>query len=845
MFLRQSIRRLAGVFFLLTFVIAAEAQWLRVPNTTLTNLPAAPPQFGYTVNNAFPGLLLTNPVCLAAPPQETNRLFMLEQGGNIVVITNLASPTRTVFMSLPVYYSSSESGLLGLTFHPGYATNRFFYVFSSRTLTTSQGSGLHQVISRFQTTATNAHLALTSSEQILIRQIDSANNHNGGDLHFGPDGYLYASVGDEGAQYNGNRNAQIITNKFFSAILRLDVDKRPGNLLPNPHRANSTNYFIPADNPFVGATNFNGKFFNATNVRTEFYSIGYRNPWRFSFDPITSFLYIGDVGQDRYEEISVVGKGGNAGWAYYEGQVLASTLYSQSTILQNPPAGLVFPIQAYPHGAGTTNGNSVIGGVVYRGNRITQLYGAYIFSDNNSGNVWMIRYDGSNTVPYQAITTAASPSAIGTDPRNGDVLICQLGNHQIGRLDYNAVATGAPLPPTLADTGAFTNLTTLAPAPGIVAYDVNVPFWSDNASKSRWFSVPNTNAKIVFNPTGNWSFPTGSVWIKHFEIEMTNGSAASRRRLETRFILRNTNGIYGLTYRWNSATNATLVPETGTNETLVINDGGNLRTQVWRYPSRAECLACHTLAGGLALSFNTPQLNRDHPYGAQTTNQIAALAAAGYFSAPVTNHPSTLLALAAPTNTAFSLEFRARSFLTANCAQCHQPGGPAARAVWDARITTTTAAANLINALPANNFGSPNNLIIAPQSPTNSILLTRLATRDLNNLPSLQMPPFASHLTNAAATQLITDWINSLPADGSAAKPVFNFTLRTGTNLILRGSNGWPGQNYFLRTTTNLALPRTNWTFALTNTFDPLGAFQLTNPLNPATPRNFYLLQLP
>ena len=825
----------------------ARAQLIRVPNTSFTNLPPVPPQFGYAVNNAFPSLLLTNPLCLAAPPLETNRLFILEKGGNIVVITNLANPTRTVFLTLSVL-SDSESGLLGLAFHPGYATNRFFYVFSSRQLTTSQGTGRHQVISRFQTTATNANVALNNSEQILIQQIDSAGNHNGGDLHFGPDGYLYASVGDEGAQYNGNRNAQVLTNKFFSAILRLDVDKRAGNILPNPHKANSTNYFIPTDNPYVGVTNFNGQNFAATNVRTEFYSIGYRNPWRFSFDDLTGALYVADVGQDLYEEVDVITNGANCGWAYYEGLHLAATLYpSQPTILTGPPAGLNFPIQEIPH-SGTANytGNAVIGGVVYRGNRLTQLYGGYVFSDNGSGSVWVLRYNGSNTAPFQYLATASGgPSAIGTDPRNGDILIAQVNNGQIGRLDYNATVTGTPLPATLAATGAFTNLTTLATAPGIVGYEINVPFWSDNALKTRWFSLSNTNSKITFNTTGNWSFPTGSVWIKHFEIELTNGSAASRKRLETRFIVRNTNGIYGLTYRWDSATNATLVPETGTNETLVINDGGTLRTQVWHYPSRSECLTCHTVAGGYALGFNTPQLNRSTTYGALTTNQISALNAAGYFSPTVTNDPTTLIALAAATNTALSLEFRARSFLAANCVQCHQPGGPASRAVWDARITTPTSAANLVNALPANNFGSPNNFILAPQSPTNSVLLTRLSARDLGSLPSIQMPPLASNLTNAAATQLITDWINSLPADGSAAKPVFNFTARSDTNLILRGSNGWPGQIYFLRTATNLALPRTNWTFALTNTFDPSGIFNLTNPLNPATPGNFYLLQLP
>jgi glucose/arabinose dehydrogenase len=219
-------RIIAGGLALLA--VSAGAQLLRVANTSLTNLPPQPPQFGYTVNNAFPTVTLTQPVCLAAPPQETNRLFILEKGGNVVVITNLAAPTRTVFMNLsPVVAADSESGLLGLAFHPGYATNRYFFAFYTHTnFTTSQGTGRHQVISRFQATSTNENVALTNSELMLIMQRDTAGNHNGGDLHFGPDGYLYASVGDEGPQYNGARHAQIITNKFFSAILRLDVDKR-------------------------------------------------------------------------------------------------------------------------------------------------------------------------------------------------------------------------------------------------------------------------------------------------------------------------------------------------------------------------------------------------------------------------------------------------------------------------------------------------------------------------------------------------------------------------------------------------------------------------------------------
>lgn len=748
--------------FVLVFVsiLAANAAGplQRVPNTSLTNFPAQPPQFGYTVTNAFTGLTFTQPVCITSPPGETNRLFILEKTGDIVVITNLASPNQTVFMSLPVF-TSSESGLLGMAFHPNYASNGYFYVFSSRDISTAQGDGNHQCISQFQVTATNANVALPSTEQFLIQQFDTADNHNGGDLHFGPDGYLYASVGDEGAQYNGSGNAQVITDNFFSAILRIDVDKRPGNLLPNPHPANSTNYFIPADNPYVGVTNFNGKTFSTNAVRTEFYSIGYRNPWRMSFDPLTGFLYVGDVGQDNYEEINIVTNGANAGWAYYEGLHLAKPIYpSEPNILINPPAGLLFPIQEYAHtGSANFIGQSVSGGIVYRGTRISQLYGAYIFGDYETGNIWMLRYDGTNTVPFQRLTTAVNPVAFGRDPRNGDVLICQITSGQIGRLEYNATPIGAPLPATLANTGAFTNLTTLDPSPGIVAYDINTPFWSDNATKTRWFSVPNTNLNITFNPNGNWLFPTGTVWIKHFELELTNGVPESRKRIETRFIIRNTNGIYGVTYRWDSLTNATLVPEAGLDESLTIMEGGNLRTQVWHYPGRAECLACHTSQSGYAPGFKTAQLNRNFDYTGMITNQIEALRVAGYFINTVSNR-HLLPTLAHATNDSVSLEYRVRSYLDANCSQCHQPGGVFST-YWDARINTTTPFNNIINGDVNNDFGNTNNRVIAPGSLANSVLFQRVA-----NMGSAHMPPLSTSVVNTQAVKLLAAWItNTLP----------------------------------------------------------------------------------
>ncbi|HUR45069.1 MAG TPA: PQQ-dependent sugar dehydrogenase [Candidatus Saccharimonadales bacterium] len=742
----------------IVFGLALKAAVLDTNAPPTLKMPAAPPVLDYIAANAFPGLGFGAPVCITSPPGETNRLFVLDKAGRILVITNLASPNLTTFMNLSVV-NSGESGLLGLAFHPGYASNGFFYVFYSVTATTTQGTNrLHQRVSRFQTTPGNPNQALASTEQVLFTQADPASNHNGGDLHFGPDGYLYISVGDGGVQYDGSGNSQRIDRDFFSAIMRLDVDKRPGNLLPNPHPANSTNYFIPADNPFIGRTIFNGIAVDPNNVRTEFYAVGFRNPYRFSFDPATGFLYCGDVGQDAWEEVDIIKKGGNYGWAYFEG---THTGFKSGI----PAEPLIPPIQEYAHGSGPAQGNAVIGGVVYRGNRFSRLFGAYVFGDNTSGNVWQLRYDGTNTVPFQRIAGLPGLSAFGTDPSNSDVLMANVSDGNIYRLTYSSTGTGAPLPPTLFHTGAFTNLddlttqtSPLTPNTGVAPYEINVPFWSDNALKSRWFFMP-TNAKMGFNASGNWTLPTGMAWVKHFDLQLTNGVPESSRRLETRILVKSTNGVYGVSYRWgNSVNNATLLPEEGMDEAFTIYDGGITRTQIWHYPSRTECNICHTPTGGYALGFNPPQLNRDILVGAAHTNQIEMLSKAGYFNSPVTNL-NALRSLAAASDNSVSLEYRVRSYLAANCAQCHQPGG-AGLGFWNANITNFTAQAGLIDGVLNNDYGDTNNRVIVPGSPSNSMMLRRISTRGPG-----QMPPLASSVLDINAINLLSAWItNDLPA---------------------------------------------------------------------------------
>src|SRR5580698_9199154 len=192
-------RAVAGCFLAILLSFSALGGPIqRVPNTTLA-MPAALPIYGYSVTNAFGTLNFADPVCIASPPGETNRLFVVERGGTIAVITNLASPNRTVFMNISneVTHNAEECGLLCMTFHPNYATNGYFYVWYTGPVTTNSTTVTNDILSRFQVSSTNINVGNSASETRFISQYDRGQFHNAGDLHFGPDGYLYVSLGDE------------------------------------------------------------------------------------------------------------------------------------------------------------------------------------------------------------------------------------------------------------------------------------------------------------------------------------------------------------------------------------------------------------------------------------------------------------------------------------------------------------------------------------------------------------------------------------------------------------------------------------------------------------------------
>ena len=311
-----------------------------------------------------------------------------------------------------------------------------------------------------------------------------------------------------------------------------------------------------------------------------------------------------------------------------------------------------------------------------------------------SGRIWALVDNGARPLPATQVRQIASETGItgiAVDPRSGEVLFADFDSNVIKRLAANPNANGAPLPATLAATGVFSNVATLTPAAGVVPYTPNVSFWSDHARKTRWFALPDMTSTFGLNTNGPWRLPAGAVWVKHFDLELRRGVPASARRVETRVLVKTADDVYGATYRWDDAqTNATLVAEGGGFQSFEITEAnGTTRTQTWLFPSRDQCLACHTERGGGALSFNTRQLNRTTL--GRATNQLTDLAVLGYLDSATPPNAAALPALADPNDATWPIETRARAYLDANCSQCHQPGGTALGG-FDARSTHSALA---------------------------------------------------------------------------------------------------------------------------------------------------------
>ena len=310
---------------------------------------------------AFLDIAFNQPVDFQVTPADPQAFYIVEQQGIIYRVTQ--PQDKRVFLDIQplVHAGHSEEGLLGLAFHPRHLDNGYFYVnytaFDPR----------RTIIARFERDRKNPLQADPQSRLIILEIDQPYGNHNGGQIAFGPDGYLYIAVGDGGGAGDPHGHGQN-PRTLLGSILRLDVD----------HPIEGKNYGIPQDNPFVG---------HPDGWREEIYAYGLRNPWRFSFDPLTGQLWAGDVGQDKpYEEVDIIEKGRNYGWNIMEGNHCFRPPQNCNQM------GLTKPIWEYS----VEDGRSITGGFVYRGQGIPELFGAYIYGDFVSGRLWALRYDGKN-----------------------------------------------------------------------------------------------------------------------------------------------------------------------------------------------------------------------------------------------------------------------------------------------------------------------------------------------------------------------------------------------------------------------------------------------------------------
>jgi len=378
---------------------------------------------------------------------------------------------------------------------------------------------------------------------------------------------------------------------------------------------------------------------------------------------------------------------------------------------------------------------------------------------------------------------------------------------------FNGSAFGA-MPQVLSQTGVFTNTPNMSPFGGLIPYAPNVPLWSDGAAKIRYVSVPNNGTapytpgeQIAFAPTGNWSFPAGTVFVKTFELQTNQSDPASLRRLETRLLVRDTNGaVYGVTYKWRPDNSEADLLTTSSNENIAITTPSGIVTQTWYYPSPADCLTCHTRAANYVLGLSTRQLDGNITYpGGINDNQLRTLNRLGLFYPAIDEGSiSNYEQLSALTNQTALFVDRARSYLDANCSNCHQPGGGGP--TFDARFDTPLTNQNLIyGVLAKGNLGYDNAYVVVPQDIWRSVLYDRMNTVD----PIVKMPLLDRNVIDTNAVAIMAHWINSLPGTPTEPPPTINpaggtFVGSVVVNLLP------PDTNATLYYTLDGTLPTTN-----------------------------------
>jgi len=701
----------------------------RVPNTSFLLSTAGDTLAEMDVEQVFTDIVFSQPVFLTHANDGSNRLFVVERAGRIIVFQNdIEVQSSQVFLDITdrVVLNGSETGLLSMAFHPSFPDSNKFYV-------NYTDNGISSIVSEFQVTS-DSNAADPSSEKMLMTVDQPFANHNGGQLAFGPDDYLYIGFGDGGSGGDPQGHGQNLET-LLGAILRIDVDSD----------SDEREYGIPADNPFIA---------NLQDWREEIWAWGLRNPWRFSFDRLTGQLWAGDVGQNRWEEIDLIEKGKNYGWNIMEG----FHCYSPSSGCDT--SGLALPVIEYEHEGGT--GRSVTGGYVYRGSRLERLYGIYIYADYVVRTIWGLRYENGEIVDHKVIAQSpVSVSSFGED-EEGDVYVVGYNGNIYRFIEKEGTPPPNTIPLFLSESGLYKNMETLELADGLIPYSVNAPLWSDGAAKTRIIALPDTT-KIEFSENGNWKFPPNAVLVKNFFLEMEKGNPQSQKIIETRFLVRHENQEKwdGFSYMWNDeATDAELL-EGSLTKTFHILDGDETITQDYYYPSRSDCIACHTDAAGFVLGVKTSQINKQHLYindaDSVWDNQLRSYNYIDLFTSDIGKDYTEFPQLTNFFNEEESLEKRARAYLDANCANCHRPGS-SGRTDMDLRFEVPLEVMHVISVPPElSDMGIEGAERIKPGQADSSLVYLRMV-----DLAEFRMPPLATSIVDDFGAGLIRDWIISL-----------------------------------------------------------------------------------
>lgn len=729
----------------------------RVPWTTSRITGSPEPPLPYIIDRAFPKLTFRLPLLMVTPPG-SNRWFVGEQYGKLFSFPKDPNCDKAdLVIDLPKELGSWDKtkvkgvgALYALAFHPRFEKNRYCYicyVLDSKKNGEQLPDGSR--VSRFTVADTDPPRIDPASEKVLITWL--AGGHNGCDMHFGPDGYLYISTGDAADPNPPDRldTGQDLSD-LLSSILRIDVDKEDGGKA----------YAVPPDNPFL----------KTPNARPEIWAYGFRNPWRMSFDRGTGNLWVGDVGWELWEMVYHVQRGGNYGWSVMEGpQVVRPEA-------RRGPTPILPPAFAFPH----TEGASVTGGYVYRGKRFPDLVGAYFCGDWVTRRVWATRFGEGDKVDWHKLIAQGTQRVVAfAQDHDGELFI--VNHDDVGTLHQLAPNPAvkeqrADFPRKLSETGLFASTRNHVPAPGVVPFSINAEQWADHAIAERFLALPGESSVEMYDspipiPGGFYSgavyLPKDGVLARTVSIEMERGQPQSRRRLETQILHFDGTLWNGYTYRWNDEqTDAVLVPAAGDNQTLMIKDAqapGGKRQQTWHFPSRAECMTCHNPWAGHALAFTLPQLSKDHAYGNVVDNQLRALEYAGLITRKHNEADRTVRFkpvphLTNPHDQSADLTERARSYLQVNCAHCHMFGAGGTADI-ELRHGISLEQTKTVEVRPVQGtFEIHGAHILSPGDPYRSVLFYRMT-----KLGRGRMPHIGSEIIDEPGTRLIRDWIRQLP----------------------------------------------------------------------------------